>query len=69
MKIEDELTEYDEFDPYMVGATKHRLMLASHPGKAVVYKYENKSVALSWFLIGHPQQAIEVQISKNFADG
>ena len=69
MQIEGELTEYDKFDPIMVGATNHKLMLASHPGKAVVYKYEKKSVTLSWYFIGHPQQAIEVQISKNFADG
>ena len=55
MKIEDERTE---FDPMMEGATKHRLMLASHPGKAVVYKYEEKSVGdhygNTWYLIGHP---------------
>ena len=58
MKIEDERTEYDEFDPIMEGATKHRLMLASHPGKAIVHKYEEKSVGdhyvNTWYLIGHP---------------
>ena len=58
MKIEGEKTEYDEFDPNMVEATKHRLMLASHPGKAIVFKYEKKTVGdhndLHWYLIGHP---------------
>ena len=56
-----------------MGSTKHKLILASHPGKAIAYKYEWKTVNRvkihDWFVIGDPKQAVEVQIGENSTGG
>ena len=57
----------------MAGATRHKLTLSSHGGKAIVKKQEknfkHEGHPVYYFELGDSEQAIEVEISKNFADG
>ena len=56
----------------MAGATRHKLTLSSHTGKAIVKKdkdHKHEGHDVYWFELGDAEQAIEVEISKNFADG
>ena len=55
----------------MVGATRHKLTLSSHGGKAIVKKdkdFKHEGHDVYYFELGNSEQAIEVEISKNFAD-
>ena len=57
----------------MIGASKHKLTLSSHTGKALVHKkskqYNHEGHPVYWFELGNSKDAIEVEISKNYPDG
>ena len=56
----------------MDGASRHKLLLMSHKGKALVKKdkmYVHEGHDVFWFELGEIGQAIEVEISKGYPDG
>ena len=56
----------------MAGATRHKLTLSSHSGKALVKKdkdIKHEDHDVFWFELGDSSQAIEVEISKSYCDG
>ena len=59
-------------DDEMAGATRHKLTLSSHSGKALVKKdkdFKHEDHDVFWFELGDSSQAIEVEISKSYCDG
>ena len=66
-------SELAKKDIDMIGASRHKLLLSSHKGKALVIKknkkFSHEGFPMFWFELGDPQQAIEVEISKRYPDG
>ena len=53
----------------MDGATRHKLTLSSHPGKAIVKRNVKEQDIRFSFELGDRKNAVEVEVSKNFPDG
>ena len=67
------LTSKYHQDKDMVGCTRHRLTLSSHPGKAIVHDRDREKVheghPVYWFRLGEADQAVNIEISTGFEDG
>ena len=57
----------------MVGSTRHKLTLSSHPGKAIVHdkdrEYVHEGHPVYFFRLGEADQAVNVEISTGYTDG